>query len=123
MGKARACVFGRAKADESERPLEFAAECLGGIVGKIAWKDCRFALAVKGFVSDRFVFLWHAGDAGKLLASLLYGRLAGGADRRQSGDIDLSAIVFSPCCRIGDQELEDALEPVVARVVKQIGLG
>ena len=84
------------EAHEADGAGERAVERLGRIGRQIAGKDRRLGLAVEGLAADRFAFLRHADDAGKLLAFLADRRLAGGADRGERGDIDLGAGEFRP---------------------------
>ena len=65
----------------------------------------------------------NAGDAGEVLAFLPDRRLACRTDRGKRCDIDIGAGIFGAGRGILDDEIEDRFQPIMARVMDEIGLG
>ena len=86
-------------------------------------KHRRLGDAVEDLSVQFLARLGNADDRIQRLAGMANLRLAGGADRGQRDDVDFGADPFGARDRLGGQDAQDRLQPIVAGMVQVVGLG
>ncbi len=126
VAAARTGAAGSARSGSRCRPRQgeaVAAQRELRVARQFAREDRGLGEPVEGLAVDHLAGERRAHDGVERVAALLHRGLARGPHGRQRDDVDLGADVLGPAMARADQQAQDGLQPVVARVVEVVGLG